>query len=128
MLGIYRPSLLSRLFKALARSAFLHGCPIWGVFLFKHSSVPSVLMGTKTSNPGEQVQLMFLRGLAGVGTRAHSLSVLHEFCHHPMMHYCILLFALDARALVLHILSFPMPSPCPVRMFAISYSNVLYTT
>jgi hypothetical protein len=93
VLGIHRASLKSRLFKVLVRSAFSHACPIWGISLFKDSSTAHVLIGTKVSNPGEQVQLMFLRGLAGVGKHVHSLSLLHEFGHHPMMHYYVKLAA-----------------------------------
>lgn len=93
VLGIHRPDTKSRLFKVLVRTAFSHACQIWGVAGFKDSIEASDLLGTKITNPGECIQLLFLRMLAGVGRSAHRLQLLHEFGHHPIIHYFLKLAA-----------------------------------
>ena len=78
-LGINRPDQRSRLFQALVRGAFSHGCQVWSVDLF--------LSGLKkpTSCSLAGLQMHFLRSLAGVGRHAHHLSLLHEFRHRPVL-------------------------------------------
>jgi hypothetical protein len=86
-MGITRPDLLSRLFKILVRSTFSYGCQVWGVATFRHTSDPRLMFGSQEINPGEHLQMMFLRHLAGVGTSAVRLTILAEYGHHPIMHY-----------------------------------------
>jgi hypothetical protein len=92
-LRITRPSFLSRLFKLLVRSAFCHGCQVWGVATFQSTSDPTCLLGSEVTNRGEHIQLQFLRHLAGVGSSVKRILLLYEFGHYPLMHHYLKLAA-----------------------------------
>jgi len=85
MLSITLPSLRSRLFAALILPVFSYACQVWGVPFFSRSN--------PLDNPLDQLQLHFLRMMAGVAGSTHRLSLLHEFGHTPISHHFVKLAA-----------------------------------
>jgi len=78
--GICTPSVRSKLFHTLVIPALSHCCQVWGV-----GGIATMLECPQKSIT-ESVQLMFLRGMAGVGSSCHIQSLLSEFGHIPIVH------------------------------------------
>jgi len=78
--GISTPQARSKLFHTLVAPAFSHGCQLWCV----GGSAQALLHPHRY--PVENIQLLFLRYMAGVGSSTHIPSLLAEFGHVPMIH------------------------------------------